>query len=219
MKEVRDKSNGEIYKKLIQKVKDVSDVINYKDLNIKYFNSFCPIKKPSQGKESILVRNKLEIELVKLMLYPPLFSKIEIITITDFKIEDKITKQKFLAKIELIWIIDLNEKIVSEKVKILSKREVSEDVFNNTKQKIEIQVCKAIKNNLGNLYYIIEKGDETNSLFARLKHSFLGGIIGGAGAGVLGTIGKGVGIAGLPVVSVGAAVAAGIGVLIGFFKD
>ena len=55
--------------------------------------------------------------------------------------------------------------------------------------------------------------------FARLKHSFLGGIIGGAGAGVLGTIGKGVGIAGLPVVSVGAAVAAGIGVLIGFFKD
>ena len=44
-------------------------------------------------------------------------------------------------------------------------------------------------------------------------------IIGGTGAGVLGTIGKGVGIAGLPVVSVGAAVAAGIGVLIGFFKD
>ncbi len=47
-------------------------------------------------------------------------------------------------------------------MKVLSKREVSEDVFNNTKQKTEIQVCKAIKNNLGNLYYIIEKGDETN---------------------------------------------------------
>lgn len=54
-------------------------------------------------------------------------------------------------------IFDLNEKPVSIKVKVLSKREVSEDVFNNTKQKIEIQVCKEIKNNLGNLYYIIEK--------------------------------------------------------------
>lgn len=36
-------------------------------------------------------------------------------------------------------------------------------------------------------------------------------------AGVLGTIGIVVGIAGLPVVSVGAGVAAGIGVLIGIF--
>jgi hypothetical protein len=119
MKEARDKSNGEIFKKLMEKVKNVSDVINYKDLNIKYFYSFCPIKKPSQEKENILVRNELEIELVKLMSYPPLFSKIEIITITDFKIEDKVTKQKFLAKIELILIIDLNEKPVSEKVKVL----------------------------------------------------------------------------------------------------
>lgn len=104
-------------------------------------------------------------------------------------------------------------------MKVLSKREVSEDVFNNTKQKTKIQVCKVIKNKLGNLYYIIEIGDETNSVFARLKHSFLGGIICGAGAGVLGTIGIGVGITGLPVVGVGAGVATEIGGLIGFFKD
>lgn len=104
-------------------------------------------------------------------------------------------------------------------MKVLSKREVSEDVFNNTKQKTKIQVWKVIKNNLGNLYYIIEKGDETNSVFARLKHSFLGGIIGGAGTEILGTIDIGVGIAGLPVVGVGAGVATEIDVLIGFFKD
>jgi len=29
------------------------------------------------------------------MSYPPLFLKIEIITITDFKIEDKVTNKKF----------------------------------------------------------------------------------------------------------------------------
>lgn len=102
MKEAPDKSNLEIFKNLLENLKDVSDVINYKDLNIKYFNSFCPIKKPSHKKKNILVRNELEIELVKLMSYLPLFLKIEIITITDFKIEDKVTNKKFLTKIELI---------------------------------------------------------------------------------------------------------------------
>lgn len=93
MKEARDKSNGEIFKKLMEKVKDVSNVINYKDLNIKYFNSFCPIKKPSQEEENILVRNELEIELVKLMSYPPLFSKIEIINL-DYWFKWKACKWK-----------------------------------------------------------------------------------------------------------------------------
>jgi len=105
MKEARDKSNWEFFKNLLENLKDVSDVINYKDLNIKYFNSFCPIKKPSHKKKNILVRNELEIELVKLMSYLPLFLKIEIITITDFKIEDKVTNKKFLTKIELIWLL------------------------------------------------------------------------------------------------------------------
>ena len=39
-------------------------------------------------------------------------------------------------------IIDLNEKPVSVKVKLLSKREVSEDVFNNTKQKTKYKYVK-----------------------------------------------------------------------------
>lgn len=220
MKEARDKSNGEIFTKLMDQVKDVSDVIDYKDLNTKYFNSFSPIKKPSQAQKNILVRNELEIELDKLISYPPLFSKIEIITISNFKIKEKENNKKFLAEIEVIGFFDLNNEPLNEKVKLLTKKEVSEEEYNNTKQKASIKVCRAIKNKLGNLNYVIEDGNEKNSIYARLGHGLLGGAIaGGLGLGIAGVAAGVAGIAALPVVGVGAGIAAGIGAIIGFFKD
>jgi GTPase Era involved in 16S rRNA processing len=220
MKEARDKSNGEIFTKLMDQVKDVSDVIDYKDLNTKYFNSFSPIKKPSQEQKNKLVRNELEIELDKLISYPPLFSKIEIITISNFKIKEKENNKKFLAEIEVIGFFDLNNEPLNEKVKLLTKKEVSEEEYNNTKQKASIKVCRAIKNKLGNLNYVIEDGNEKNSIYARLGHGLLGGAIaGGLGLGIAGVAAGVAGIAALPVVGVGAGIAAGIGAIIGFFKD
>ena len=44
MKEAKDKSNGKIFTKLMEKVKN-SDVINYSELNTKYFYSYSPVKK------------------------------------------------------------------------------------------------------------------------------------------------------------------------------
>jgi len=65
MKEARDKSNWEFFKNLLENLKDVSDVINYKDLNIKYFNSFYPIKKPSHKKKNISVKFLLPYKKTK----------------------------------------------------------------------------------------------------------------------------------------------------------
>ncbi len=149
MKQARDKSNGEIFSKLMQRVQKVSDVINYRDLNTKYFNSYSPVKKESQRLKNIKVRDELEIELDKLSQYPPLFSKIEIISVKNYKIEDKETKKKYLAEIEVIDFFDLNDKPLKEKVKIIDKKEVSDTEFNNAnKGKAKIQVCVAIKDNL-----------------------------------------------------------------------
>ena len=221
MKQARDKSNGEIFSKLMQRVQKVSDVINYRDLNTKYFNSYSPVKKENQRLKNIKVRDELEIELDKLSQYPPLFSKIEIISVKNYKIEDKETKKKFLAEIEVVGFFDLNDKPLKEKVKIIDKKEVSDTEFINAKQgEAKIQVCKAIKDNLGNLYYITEEGNISNSNYARLAHAGLGAGIGGVvGAGILGGIGVAAGIASLPFVAVGAGVAAVAGGIIGFFKD
>ena len=44
MRQSRDESNRIIFSKLMDKVKNVSDVINYKELRIKYYNSYSPVK-------------------------------------------------------------------------------------------------------------------------------------------------------------------------------
>ena len=220
MKVARDKSNAAIFEKLMERVKEVSDIIDYSQLNTKYFNSFSPIKKDSQIKKNIKVRDELEIELDKLISSPPLFTKIEIITVSNFKIEDKEQNKKYLAEIEVVGFFDLNNTPLNEKVKVISKKEVSETEFNNTKQgKAKVQVCKAIKNKLGNLYYITEEGNSSNSTYLKLGHSALGGAIGGVGVGILGGIGIAASIVSLPVVGVGAAIATGVGAIIGYFTD
>ena len=220
MKVARDKSNAAIFEKLMERVKEVSDIIDYSQLNTKYFNSFSPIKKDSQIKKNIKVRDELEIELDKLISSPPLFTKIEIITVSNFKIEDKEQNKKYLAEIEVVGFFDLNNTPLNEKVKVISKKEVSETEFNNTKQgKAKVQVCKAIKNKLGNLYYITEEGNSSNSNYLKLGHSALGGAIGGVGVGILGGIGIAASIVSLPVVGVGAAIATGVGAIIGYFTD
>ena len=39
IREIRNETNSEIFSKLMEKVKDVSNVVEYKDLKIKYFNA------------------------------------------------------------------------------------------------------------------------------------------------------------------------------------
>jgi GTP-binding protein EngB required for normal cell division len=222
MKEARNKSNGKLFTNLMEKVKEVSDVIEYKDLNTLYCNSFWPIKKDHQKDKNKKVRDILENEFNKLIPLPPLFSKIEILTISDYKMKDK-DNNYFLAVIEVIGFFDLNVKPLNEKVQVLTKKQVSEEEFNKVKQpKIKVHACRAIKNKLGNLYYIMEEGGPT-SYYGKLTNAGIGGAIGGVGAGILGTLGAiGLGAtmaAALPVVGIGAGVAAGVGAIIGFFKD
>ena len=67
MKMQREINNKKIFNKLMDKVKDESDIIDYKQLKIKYFNSYFPVKNEKQKKKNILVRDELEIELNKII--------------------------------------------------------------------------------------------------------------------------------------------------------
>ena len=125
MKTERDKSNGEIFTLLMDKVIEESDKIEYKELKTKYFNYHFPInekKQKLQKENNIKVRNELEIELDKLIATEPLFSQIEIMRVTDYKIEEK--GEKYLANVEIIGFFDLNQNNIpiKEKVKVLSKK-------------------------------------------------------------------------------------------------
>lgn len=80
MKEIKDRSNREILAKIMEKVKDISDVIDYKNLNTKYFNSYSPVKTEKQKQKNQKNKKELEVVLDDMTKSQPLFSKIEILT-------------------------------------------------------------------------------------------------------------------------------------------
>jgi predicted GTPase len=81
MKKEKDSSNKEILMQIMEKVKNVSDVISYNELQTTYFNSYWPLKEEKKKiQQNTNNKNKEELEVFLNYLYEkePLFSKIEI---------------------------------------------------------------------------------------------------------------------------------------------
>lgn len=73
----------------MEKVKDVSDVIEYKDLRKKYFNSFSSPNNNKKRKNNDKNREELEVIFDELMQGGPLFHQVEIKHITNHKWKDE----------------------------------------------------------------------------------------------------------------------------------
>jgi hypothetical protein len=73
MKEIKDRSNREILAKIMERVKDISDVIDYKNLNTKYFNSYSPVKTEKQKQKNQKNKKELEAVLDDMSKSQPLF--------------------------------------------------------------------------------------------------------------------------------------------------
>ena len=124
MKAQRDISNGIIFSKIMDKVKNVSDVIKYNELKIKYFNSYSPTKNDNQKKKNIIVRDELEKELNLLCETEPLFSQIEIIHAKNQKYKDEKTGKKYIVEYKIYGFFDLNgnKPLYEKKKNYFSKR-------------------------------------------------------------------------------------------------
>ncbi len=70
----------------MNKVKQVSDVIDNRNLNIKNFNSYSPKKNHRQRVKNKLVKKELEKELNKLCQKQLFFTKIEILNIDNYQL-------------------------------------------------------------------------------------------------------------------------------------
>ena len=208
MKSNRDKSNGEIFCKIMDKVKNVSDVVDYKGLKIKYFNSYSPEKNEKQKKKNVKVRDELEIVLDNLIQSEPLFSRVEIVHSKNYKMKDEKTGQLYLAEVQIIGYFDLNDRPLKENVKVLTKTPISEsEVKSLPPEEVEVSVCKGAKDEQGDLIHKTQKGDENTSYYYKTYMKEGAGI--GSIAGIIaGGAAIGVGIAALPAVGIGAAVAA-----------
>lgn len=102
MKKIRERSNREILSRIMDKVKNVSYVIDYKYLKTRYYNSYSPVKNERRRLKNIEVRDDLEILLDELCKGESLFSKKEI-SPTEFNfnannfLSSQITQKKFLT--------------------------------------------------------------------------------------------------------------------------
>ena len=145
MKKERDRANGVIFEELMEKVQEVSEPINYQDLQIKYFNSYYPINSKYEKKRMRNMKNRdeLEIEFDKLINSEPLFSSIEIIRVKDYIMEEN--GKKYLADIKRIgYFLKGNNKPIKENIKIISRKEIYDDK-EEIKNKEEINDKEEIK--------------------------------------------------------------------------
>ena len=219
MRENRDKSNGKIFSNIMDKVKEVSDVIDYKELRVKYFNSYSPVKNDKQKNKNIKVRDDLEIDLDYLTKTEPLFSQIEIIHVKNQIIKDEKTGKKFITELEIYGFFDLNgKKPLYEKRKIISQVELTkENEEELPAPEIDLKVINAQKDEKDHLHIETNKGTKENSNYIKYKGTKVGLGVGGIGGAIVGGIAIGVGaLAALPAVGVGLGIAA-VGTIIGSF--
>ena len=140
-----DETNGEIFSKIMDKVKNISDIIDYKDLKIKYYNLYSIVKKEKQKINNKQIKEELEILLNDLCQKEPLFSQIEVIHVKNQKIKEN--DKNYLVEYENIGFFDLNSTPLKEKINIIKKEQIDEKITQELTPIYDIEVYKAQKNN------------------------------------------------------------------------
>lgn len=186
MRQSRDESNNIIFSKLMDRVKNVSDVINYKELRIKYYNSYSPVKNKKQEIQNTHNKEDLEKLINELIQKEALFCQIEIQHINNKKIKEN--GKTYLVECEIIGYFDFNHLPIKEQENIIKKEEIIEKTVSTIPSpSTNVYVYKADQNRDGNLNYNREEGNENNSHYIRNK--VIGGGLGGIGGAALGTLG------------------------------
>ena len=175
MIESRNKSNGELFKNLMEKVKDVSNVIDYKNLKFKYFNSYCPVKKDKQKEINEKNRDETEKLLDDLIKEKPLFCQIEIVEVKNEIIKEE--GKTYSVDYELVCYFDFNHAPLKTDRNVLRREELIENKESNKSPPPPPTISKPIvikakKNEKGKLQFTKEEGNEKNSKIVKNSSLF-----------------------------------------------
>lgn len=179
MKTERSISNGEIFEKMMEKVKNVSDVISYNDLKIRYFNSYSEPNNKKKKKSNDRTRDELEVIFDEFIQNPPLFCQVEIQHIKNYKWSED--GKDYVGEVEIIGFFDLNKEPIKKRTNIIKKEEVKKE-HNYPPPIYKYSVYNATRSSNGTIHYQRSEGTKQNSKFLQTSG---GGIVGGAlGAGL-----------------------------------
>ena len=119
----RSESDGNIFKKIMDKVNEVSDIISYEELKKKYFNSYSEANNEKKRKNNNKNRKELEIILDELIKSEALFHTVEINHINNYKWKGEDGKE-YIGEVEIIRFFDFNKEPIKERMNIINKEEV-----------------------------------------------------------------------------------------------
>ena len=214
MKVKRTISDSEIFEKIMEKVKDVSDVISYKDLKARYFNSYSEASNNKKKKSNERTREELELIFDELSKNTPLFCQIEIQHIKNHKWKEN--GKEYVGEVEIIGFFDLNKIPIKTRTNIIKQEEVKQKQY-YPPPSYKYSVYNAARSEDGSIHYQRSEGTKSNSNFLRATGEgiFLGGL--GAGLAFAGAVALSSPVS-APVVLAGAAVGLGIRALFGLFS-
>ena len=175
--EIKEKSHkilSQLFITIMNKVKDISDPVNFENLNRQYINIFSRPKNERQIKNNKEVRNQLMLEIEKYIDLSPMFNKIQVLHLRQY--EPKLNS-KYNYDCDVTLYLDINENIINKNINILNTNS------NNNKKEslmyIDFEEC--IMDQEGNL---VKKGSGNESFINKYKIgpsmaviSILGGIV------------------------------------------
>ena len=169
----RKESNKEKFTEIMEKIKEVSDVIDYDDLKIKYFNSFSEPRNNIQKEKNNENRAELQKLLNEISEAEPLFNQIEITNKKNHKWEEN--GKKYFGEVEFIRFYDFNEEPIKERMNIISKEEVKETKY-IPPPSYSYTVYNAGYTSSGSLCYTSYSGN-SSGYNNKKRHTFLGSVV------------------------------------------
>ena len=148
----------------MNKVKEVSDIAHFTQLNRKYINIYSKIKNNKQYENNLKLRNDLINKIVEYNKLNPMFSKLQIFNFEKYQLS---LNDKKLYDFDFYLYLDINDKPVYENYKIHKIYEENKDLLKEQKINLNIEGCEI--NEEGNLVKKSTKKDILMEFFNNYK--------------------------------------------------
>ena len=172
--EIRERSSvylTQICRKIMNKIKEVSNPIDFLQLKRKYINIYSKAKNEKQINNNILIKKEIIKEISQFIELKPMFSKLQIIQFEKYEMQKN---DKYLYDCDFYIYLDSNEKVVHKEFNIKKKYPKTKEIEKNQKVLLNIEDCKLNEN--GILIKRTTKKEGIEEIFENYKGKIGGGI-------------------------------------------
>lgn len=162
---------NQIMHDIMEKIKNISEPVEFQNLNRKYVNIFSRAKNDKQIKANNSIRNEIILEILKYLEFPPMFSKLKIFNFERYEIKEN---DEFLYDCRLTIYLDANDNVIKKDFIVFKKYPNNES--NKKEQKISYDVQQCEINEERNLINVNSKTEGFAKIFPNTK-SKVGGIM------------------------------------------